>query len=189
MKGDLDRKRFDPAKSYFSVHLQQGRVAIDSDSNEDCVPRRKLDDFEFRVRWDGKCVAGVSKISALRYVRDVVERREGDDSNASRKSPGRTRYEPITLERAVTRDTAFEDWAKGTDAQGALCKDVMIELLDEAGLVIHAIKVFDCWVSEYQAFSQLAADSDDLALEMIRVENAGWQRLVDGADANASTSL
>src|SRR2546426_3365622 len=67
--------------------------------------------FKFRVKWDGRYVAGVSKISALKRVTEVVEHREGGDPSASRKSPGRTRYEPITLERGVTHDAEFEKWA------------------------------------------------------------------------------
>src|SRR5215831_16238495 len=67
--------------------------------------------FKFRVKWDGKYVAGVSKISALKRTTEVVEHREGGDPSTSRKSPGRTQFEPITLERGVTHDLEFHNWA------------------------------------------------------------------------------
>jgi T4-like virus tail tube protein gp19 len=68
--------------------------------------------FKFRVSWDGRYVAGVSKVGALMETIEVVEHREGGDPSTSRKSPGRTKYEPITLERGVTHDAEFEAWAK-----------------------------------------------------------------------------
>jgi len=68
-------------------------------------------DFKFRLKWDGRYVAGISRISALRRTTEVVEHREGGDPSTSHKSPGRTQYDAITLERGVTQDTAFEDWA------------------------------------------------------------------------------
>jgi len=67
--------------------------------------------FNFRVKWDGRYVAGVSKVSMLKRTTEVVKHREGGDPSSSRKSPGRTEYEPITLERGVTHDTEFEKWA------------------------------------------------------------------------------
>ena len=55
--------------------------------------------FKFRVKWDGHYVAGISKISALRRTTEVVEHREGGDPSMSRKSPGLTKFDAITLER------------------------------------------------------------------------------------------
>ena len=68
--------------------------------------------FKFRVKWDGRYVAGVSKVSALKRTTEVVKHREGGDPSSSRKSPGRTEYEAITLERGVTHDREFEQWAE-----------------------------------------------------------------------------
>ena len=64
--------------------------------------------FKFRVKWDGRYVAGVSKVSSLKRTTEVVEHRVGGDPSTSHKSPGRTKYEAITLERGVTHDVAFE---------------------------------------------------------------------------------
>ena len=68
--------------------------------------------FKFRVKWDGKYVAGVSKCGSLKRTTEVVKHREGGDPSSSRKSPGRTEYEAITLERGVTHDSEFEKWAR-----------------------------------------------------------------------------
>ena len=75
--------------------------------------------FKFRVKWDGKYVAGVSRISGLRRTTDVVEQRDGGDPNFTRKSPGVTRYQPLVLERGVTHDTEFEQWASKVLRHGA----------------------------------------------------------------------
>ena len=143
-------------------------------------------DFKFRVRWDGRVVAGVSRVSALKRTTEVVEHREGTDASSSRKSPGRTRFEPITLERGVTHDTAFEDWANqvwrlgaGAGNEVALSsfrKDIVIELCNEAGQVVLAYKVYRCWVSQFQALPDLDANAAAAAIQTIVLENEGWER-------------
>ena len=92
--------------------------------------------FKFRVKWDGQYVAGVSKISALKRSTEVIEHREGGDPSTARKSPGRTVFEPITLERGLTYDHAFEEWANlvwklGASPETALAnfrKDILIDV-------------------------------------------------------------
>jgi phage tail-like protein len=145
--------------------------------------------FKFRVRWDGRYVAGVSKVSSLKRSIEVVEHREGGDPSLSRKSPGRAKFEPITLERGVTHDPEFEQWANlvwnfgaGLGAEVALRsfrKDIAIELYNEAGQVALAYRVFRCWVSEFQSLPDLDANANAVAIQMIRLENEGWERDVD----------
>ena len=142
--------------------------------------------FKFRVKWDGKYVAGISKISALKRTTEVVEHREGGDPSSPRKSPGQTNYEPITLERGVTQDPEFEEWANKVWRLGAglgsevslkdFRKDIIIEFYNEAGQLVLAYKVYRCWVSEYQALPDLDANSDAVALQHIKLENEGWER-------------
>ncbi len=142
--------------------------------------------YKFRVKWDGRHVAGISRVSALVRTTEVVEHREGGDPSTSHKSPGLTRYEPITLERGVTHDTAFEDWANlvwklgaGLGAEVALKefrKDIIIEFYNEAGQLVLAYKVYRCWVSEYQALPDLDADANAVAIQHIKLENEGWER-------------
>jgi len=142
--------------------------------------------YKFRVKWDGRYVAGISRVSALVRTTEVVEHREGGDPSTSHKSPGLTRYEPITLERGVTHDTAFEDWANlawklgaGFGAEVALKefrKDIIIEFYNEAGQLVLAYKVYRCWVSEYQALPDLDADANAVAIQHIKLENEGWER-------------
>ena len=143
-------------------------------------------EFKFRVKWDGHYVAGVSKISALRRTTEVIEHREGGDPSSSRKSPGRTNYEPITLERGVTHDPEFEQWANkvwnfgaGLGAEVSLKdfrKDITIELYNEAGQLVIAYKVYRCWVSEFQALPDLDTNTGALAIQHIILENEGWER-------------
>ena len=144
--------------------------------------------FKFRLKFEGKTttVAGISKISSLKRTTEVVKHREGGDPSSSRKSPGRTEYEPITLERGVTHDTEFEEWANkvwnygsGLGAEVSLKdfrKNLTIEVYNEAGQLALAYKVFRCWVSEYQAMPDLDANANAVAIQHIKLENEGWER-------------
>jgi phage tail-like protein len=156
------------------------------------VNARRFDpykNFKFRIRWDGRFVAGVSKIGALRRTTQMVEHREGGDPSTTRKSPGRTTYEAITLERGVTHDTEFEKWANkvwnfgsGLGAEVSLAdfrKDVIIEMYNEAGQLAIAYKVFRCWVSEFQALPELDANGNAIAIQTLKLENEGWERDYD----------
>jgi len=142
--------------------------------------------FKFRVRWDGRYVAGVSKVGALKRTVEVVEHRQGGDPSTAHKSPGRVKYEAITLERGVTHDVAFEQWANkvwdygaGLGAEMSLKdfrKDVTIEMYNEAGQLVIAYHVFRCWVSEYVALPDLDANANATAIQHIKLENEGWER-------------
>jgi phage tail-like protein len=142
--------------------------------------------FKFRLKWDGRYVAGVSKVSALRRATEVVEHREGGDPSTSRKSPGRAQYEPITLERGVSADTEFEQWANkvwtlgaGLGAEVSLAdfrKDIFLEFYNEAGQLVLAYKIYRCWPSLFQALPDLDANGAVVAIETLVLENEGWER-------------
>src|SRR5580692_5113721 len=142
--------------------------------------------FKFRIKWDGQYVAGVSKVSALKRTTEVVKHREGGDPSSSRKSPGRTEYEAITLERGVTHDVEFEQWANKVWNYGAALgsevslkdfrKDIILELYNEAGQLVMAYKIYRCWVSEFQALPDLDANASAVAIQAIVLQNEGWER-------------
>lgn len=142
--------------------------------------------FKFRVKWDGRYVAGISKVSGLKRTTEVVKHREGSDPSTRRKSPGRAEYEAITLEHGVTHDVAFERWANkvwnfgaGLGAGAALMdfrKNLTIEVCNEAGQVVLAYNVFRCWPSEYQPLPDLDANADAVAIQTLKLENEGWER-------------
>lgn len=142
--------------------------------------------FKFRVKWDNRYVAGVSKVGSLKRTTEVVEHREGGDPSSPRKSPGRTKYEAITLERGVTHDKEFEQWANkvwnygsGLGAEVSLKdfrREITIEVYNEAGQLAIAYKVYRCWVSEFQAMSDLDANANAVAIQHIKLENEGWER-------------
>ena len=145
--------------------------------------------FKFRVKWDNKYVAGVSKVSALKRTTEVVKHREGGDPSSSRKSPGRTEYEAITLERGVTHDPEFEKWANKVWSLGGglgsevslkdFRKDILIEMYNEAGQVVLSYKVYRCWVSEYQALPDLDANANAVAIQHLKLEHEGFERDVE----------
>ena len=142
--------------------------------------------FKFRVKWDGRYVAGVSKVGGLKRITDVIKHRDGGDPSSSRKSPGRSEYDAISIERGVTHDKEFEQWANkvwnfgsGLGAEVSLKdfrKDLIIEVYNEAGQLALAYKVFRCWVSEFQALSDLDANAAAVAIQHIKLENEGWER-------------
>ncbi len=140
--------------------------------------------FKFQIVLDGKVVAGVSKISALKRSTKPVMHREGSDPSKSHLSPGAWRFEPITLERGITHDPEFENWANlsysvAGDAAMSLKnfrKDIIINLLNEQGTVVKSFKVYRCWVSEYQVLPDLDANGEAVAIESIVLQNEGWER-------------
>jgi phage tail-like protein len=142
--------------------------------------------FKFRVKWDNRYVAGVSKVGALKRTTEVVEHREGGDPSTVRKSPGQTKYEPITLERGVTHDPEFEAWSNKVWSLGAglgsevslkdFRKDIIIEVYNEAGQLALAYKVYRCWVSEFQAVPDLDASANAVAIQTLTLQNEGWER-------------
>lgn len=142
--------------------------------------------FKFKVKWDGRYVAGVSKVSMLKRTTEVVKHRAGGDPSTSYKSPGRTEYDAITLERGVTHDQDFEQWANkvwnfgsGLGGEVSLAdfrKDIILDLLNEAGQVVLSYSIYRCWVSEFQALPDLDANANAVAIAKLKLENEGWER-------------
>jgi phage tail-like protein len=142
--------------------------------------------FKFRVKWDGRYVAGISKVGSLKRTTEVVKHREGGDPSSTRKSPGRTEFDAITLDRGVTHDTEFETWANkvwnfgsGLGAEVSLKdfrKDIIIDVYNEAGQLAISYKVYRCWVSEFQAMADLDANANAVLIQHIKLENEGFER-------------
>lgn len=142
--------------------------------------------YRFLVYFDTSTtpVAGVSKVTALKRSSDPIEYKEGGNA-IIRKGLGRTKYDPITMERGVTFDTDFENWANAAQVLDTgspstslknLRKELRIELLNEEGQPVRRYIAHRCWVSEYQALPDLDAGANAVAIEHIKVENEGWER-------------
>jgi len=142
--------------------------------------------FKFRVKWDGRVVAGISKVSGLSRHTDVIKWRQGGDPSMTRQMPGVTRYDPITLERGVTHDTEFEEWANKVWNLGAglgsevslkdFRKDIILELMNEAGQLVMSYRIYRCWVSDYTALPELDANAPGVAIQSITLVHEGWER-------------
>jgi phage tail-like protein len=139
----------------------------------------------FRVQWDGQIIPCLVRMGPLRRSTEVVKYREGGDPPRVGLAPGVSRYEPITLERGLTHDTSFEEWAdqvfdatSGTEdvALAAFRKDVLVEFMNEAGQVALAYRVLRAWPSEYQVFQGLDALDSEVAIERLVLQNEGWIR-------------
>jgi phage tail-like protein len=143
--------------------------------------------FKFRLNCDGKCVAGMNKLAVgLTRTNEVVQHRQGGDPSTSRKSPGRTKYEAVTLEQGITHDTEFQSWANNVWAFGGglgseislknFRKDIILEFYNEAGQLTIAYRLHRCWVSEYLAMPDLDANVNAVAIRHVKLENEGWER-------------
>ena len=127
--------------------------------------------FKFRVKWDGKYVAGISKVGMLKRTTEVVKHREGGDPSSSRKSPGRTEFESWAgkvwgVNNGLGTEVSLKDFRK----------DILIEMYNETGQLALSYKVYRCWVSEYQALPDLDANANAVAIQHIKLENEGWER-------------
>ena len=164
------------------------------------VNQQRLDpykNFKFRVKWGGKYVAGVSKVSTLKRTTEVVKHRHGGDPSSSKKSPGRTEYDAISLDRGVTHDIEFEQWANkvwnygnNLGAETSLQdfrKDIIIEVYNEAGQLAISYKIYRCWVSEFQALPDLDANANAVAIQHIKLENEGWERDLETVEPQEPT--
>ncbi|MBV9171888.1 MAG: phage tail protein [Chloroflexi bacterium] len=142
--------------------------------------------FRFKVMWNNRYVAGISKMSALKRTTEVVTHRTGADNSSSRKSPGRSNFDAVTLERGVTHDLEFEKWAlkvwdyaSGEGQQSSLAdfrKDVIVDIFNESGQKVISYKLFRCWVSEYQALPDFDANANAVAIQHIKLELEAWER-------------
>ena len=140
--------------------------------------------FKFKLLWDGKPVLGVSKVSALKRTTEVVKHRSGGENSFDHKSPGRSSYEAVTLERGITHDLEFEKWAQlvhtyqGDPSMDLVNykKDLTLEVLTERGQVAIRYFLFRCWVSEFTAMPDLDANANAVAIEHLKIELEGFLR-------------
>lgn len=143
--------------------------------------------FKFRVLWDGKPVLGVSKMGSLKRTTEVVKHRGGGDNSFDHKSPGRTSYEAVTLERGITHDIEFEKWAnlvhtyQGDPSMDLVNykKDLTLEVMNEKGQVAIRYFLYRCWISEFTAMPDLDANANATAIEHLKVELEGFLRDLD----------
>jgi len=153
--------------------------------------------YKFRVIWDGRVVMGVSKVGALKRTTEVVSHREGGENSTDHKSPGRTTYDAVTMERGITHDVEFEKWANlvhpysGDPAMDLTQykKSLTLEVMNEKGHVAKRYFLFDCWVSEYTAVPELDANGNAVAIESIKIELEGWERDGDTKEPDESSAV
>jgi len=139
--------------------------------------------FKFRVLWDNLPVAGLSKMSAVKRTTEVIEWREAGGPSIIRKLPGRTKFEPITLESGLTHDRQFMDWAdlvnnpQGDAAMSLLNyrKEVVVEVLNLQGGPAMAFKLRRAWVSEFQAVPEMDANANAVAIQTLKLEFEGFE--------------
>jgi len=142
--------------------------------------------YRFKVLWEGRYVAGIGQvIGGLKRTTEPATFKEGGDPSTEIKWPALTFYEAVTLENGVTQDMEFAEWANAannlTDDEGKSPKDrrrdITIVLLDEHGIPVVAFNVYGCWVSKYETSPDSSAGADAEAIQSMKLENEGWERI------------
>ena len=140
--------------------------------------------FRFRVKWDGQYVAGLTKMGALKRTTEMVEFREAGENIVSRKLPGKSSYQGVSLEAGITYDTAFEDWANlvndfashSITSLGEFRKNITVDVFNEAGAKALSYNLYRAWVSEYQALPDLDSSANAVAITTIKLEFEWFER-------------
>ena len=134
--------------------------------------------FRFTLEWDGQEVLGVSKVGAIKRTTEVVKHRSGGENSYSHKSPGRTDYDPITLERGLSHNAAFAAWAlKVSNPEGdalmdlnGFRKNVTLNFKNERGQTALRYFIFDAWVSSWTGSPDLDSNTSVMAIESMTLE-------------------
>jgi phage tail-like protein len=142
--------------------------------------------FRFEVEISGNMVfakAGFQKVSGLKMNTDVVEYREGGDNLTVSKSPGLTKFDPITLERGMSEDTDMWDWAskifhidETSHSQVKYRANVKIKLKGRNGAVVKAWEIPNAWISKYET-GEFDAMGNNVMLETIELQHEGFKKV------------
>ncbi|RKH29877.1 phage tail protein [Corallococcus sp. CA041A] len=141
--------------------------------------------FKFQLLIDGRPVAGLKKMGALKKKTEAIKWRTGGDPSHERILPGGTSYDPITLEQGLTHDPVFEAWAalvNNVEGDAAMSlknfrKDLVINVLNMQGQVAISYKILRAWVSEYQALPDLDSQAmNTVGIQTLTLQHEGWQR-------------
>lgn len=139
--------------------------------------------FKFKVKIDGQVVAGLSKMSALKKTTEGIDWAEAGDNFNPRRLPGKTKYEAVTLEKGMTNDKVFEDWAdlvnkyKGNAIKAEeFRKDIQLMVCDMNGTPKITYNLYSCWVSEFQAIPDMDVTQNGVAIQTIKLENEGFEK-------------
>jgi phage tail-like protein len=138
--------------------------------------------FKFRLKWENRYVAGLSKMSAIKRTTEVVEWREAGGSSIIRKMPGRTKCEPVTFEAGLTHDTQLMEWADQVNSPLGNAgnspknyrKEVTIEVLNMQGATVMSFVLHRAWASEFQALPEMDANANAVAIQTLKLEHEGW---------------
>jgi phage tail-like protein len=147
--------------------------------------------FKFGVRFGDTTVAGMTKVSALSRTVTPNELKEGGDLLAPRQNPGAVHYEEVVLERGLTLDSSFEDWANAVlklqqdpGSVSGFKRTVFIDVYDMAGnplkresKPITTYKLNRAWITKYTALPALDAGTDGVGIQSITLHHEGWERI------------
>jgi phage tail-like protein len=133
----------------------------------------------FLVISEGSVIPGVSKVSSLEWTADILVFNEGG-SPVSISEPGKIKYQPLTIEREVSSDLFFEQWAQlvasRAPVEDSILKDLRIDVLDSAGQPVVSYKIYRCWPISFEAFSNLDAGGPQILKERLILVYQSFER-------------
>jgi len=133
--------------------------------------------FKFRVKMDGKLVAGITEVSGLPATE--VSRSKYNKT----KQPGLTKFPSVTLKRGITSDADFLNWVNSVathstfnagNKKNFLKKDITIDLLDEDGKLFLSYLLTGAWISKITG-PNLNASGNEVAIETIELQHEGLE--------------
>lgn len=148
--------------------------------------------FKFRVRFGDTTVAGVTKVSALTRTVTPTELKEAGDLLSPRNSPGAVRYDDVVLEKGLSMDNAFEDWANAVvqlqadpGSTSGFKRTVYIDVYDLNGnpqdrksQPITSYKLNRAWITKYTALPELDASGGGFGIQSVTLRHEGWERVI-----------
>jgi phage tail-like protein len=145
--------------------------------------------FKFRVRLDGRVIAGVRKVSALARSVATTEVKEAGDAMGARLMPGPVSWDEVTLEQGWSADTTLERWADEVinlhlnpgGARG-FKRTVFIDVFDLAasatgGTPRTSWRLERAWVARYVAMPELDADAGGVGIRSVSLRHEGFERV------------
>lgn len=142
----------------------------------DAAPFDPYRTFKFRLRTeDGHPVAGLTRaglpVFAIHAVRD--------------EAPPEEPFLPVTLERGITRDAGFEQWASavpGAPPPDAARRTLLLDVRNLDGRIARTYRLERCWPSAFQVLPEIDAQGHAVAIQILRLEHGGWEIIPSPAE-------
>lgn len=164
-----------------------------------------LDKFRWSVEIEGFNRLGFASCETPSYSINTNSYAEGGSHLFPKKIVDSIEYRPVTLQRGVTSDLNFHNWASAymefirgfrivsnpapgstpTQPPQEYRKTIYIKHLDRAGRVVKTYVLYNAFPIEYKPASDFSADSDDtLSMEKLTLTYESFTVIGNTVDTN-----